>query len=1466
MSNSSSIWKWALSPPRCQELTDAPKTPPASQPQVINECNGTDVVADSCEGVEMVRSSVETEDYLSRIADDTEVISDTDGEMDADLQVHGRAVSQTASPTFTPPERKTTRSKEPGQSPQARSPALTKADDKPLKKNLFPESDDKAAETGQQNTAEDSEKRQEEVVLVPTSQADVYGRSSFGRSSSSQMIRSRSVHSIRLFSFAGSATEPLRSTPLTMPLETLGPTPTEPVPQSQVNVPRNAVIKDTQEDLEALSVAGFWPDTPGGSRSSGTSQQPKNGPVNTQQTNIPSTTTPKIAKSSTKSKKQQPQLLSRPGDPIPKSPTPSSASKPSSTRMLAGGSSNTTIDGVAESEKKDTTPRDSDRPQSAKSHDGDHSVEDKLGRNRLRQGLGPLRIVVVPPPVDSTSPHSSLPQLKITPKQPKPSVSPTHAVPAKPHNGFQNKTTSRRNKQDTAPQFTQLTDTQPLSLSGMAPHLPEDDEDVELLAEGVQADLKSTRLERIGEDGEENQEEEEIRETKQRDVGRAVLGMGERPVVEREKFSEAEDEESEDPTAEPISVKRVHFPKETMLREEHQSRQARPEADEVDVDSIPPSILLSPASRRKRMYVPESESEDDESRDADQGDQVNGIGSTKRSLSVEITNSVRKKRRLAPPTERTSDENADERAVGESATSESAPMKGKQPVRFEITVDVQPQRDQQQNVKKASYRALGRRTGAKQPGKHGPTSATTSSNTSGAPSPSKSSTSSHSNPALVHQRRPQPDEGQRSSKSDVAERTTPVTDGPMTASDGDGAGRVVKNAAYFDGEYVWSIWRDGQYYPAVVSRVGAKGKAEKYVVAYVDGDKWVVDGSNMRPLDLREGDFVYVMESAIIKRVKPSKADRIRERRRQMKAKIKKGPDFNWSDGSECSSFTEESDNSDDYDDEDDASDSSNEESESDEDHENEENKPRESKGRWSKKGKDRGRGSRAGEVLLYGQIVDVVEVLKTYKVRFVESEGGKKMTKSHRGQKSGATILTTPPNRNVRGTGKSNGSGGKSKKSDGEKGHHRSSGGKGRETSSKKGSARRGKSAGGKAEGTDEKKRLGVERWEGEIGLVPLRGILLDKEALNDIDQRREKLLQNVETGNACLVKTEKDCMSSGGGGVALRHRQAANAKNNVERGARVGDLSHQDAKSVLSSGGNRMSASKAATTMGPMPRSNDVFKGIYFVVSIPKATDGANNKTPSHGGDSGSRNHRGDGHDVSKRYVDKAYVLRQIEAGGGTLISDTQMQDHAPRAGATNSTAHDEESGLSKASLVALVTTRPCRTKKYLMALALSVPILSTSWIRDSCIMNEVQDYEKYRLSNGWSTDLMHYSNARYNTDGVFRDLFVYVHGNSIEFRVDWACILRAGGATLLSKKDIIDLKHPANLVGRDVKRKNGSSKKKNAATNKEDATRDGGDAQPKKNLRCDYIVVDSEPSKSLMSFFASKTDAAIVSTEVS
>jgi hypothetical protein len=93
----------------------------------------------------------------------------------------------------------------------------------------------------------------------------------------------------------------------------------------------------------------------------------------------------------------------------------------------------------------------------------------------------------------------------------------------------------------------------------------------------------------------------------------------------------------------------------------------------------------------------------------------------------------------------------------------------------------------------------------------------------------------------------------------------------------------------------------------------------------------------------------------------------------------------------------------------------------------------------------------------------------------------------------------------------------------------------------------------------------------------------------------------------------------------------------------------------------------------------------------------------------------------------------LKIIENEGADLVNDRiGLEEILTRIGASQ--IHN----LGKANFVEfqdvlLIANRPIRTKNYLMALALRIPIISSLWIKDCYSQNLLLSYEEYRLANG-------------------------------------------------------------------------------------------------------------------------------------
>ncbi|KAJ3320469.1 hypothetical protein HDV06_005292 [Boothiomyces sp. JEL0866] len=114
-------------------------------------------------------------------------------------------------------------------------------------------------------------------------------------------------------------------------------------------------------------------------------------------------------------------------------------------------------------------------------------------------------------------------------------------------------------------------------------------------------------------------------------------------------------------------------------------------------------------------------------------------------------------------------------------------------------------------------------------------------------------------------------------------------------------------------------------------------------------------------------------------------------------------------------------------------------------------------------------------------------------------------------------------------------------------------------------------------------------------------------------------------------------------------------------------------------------------------------------------------------------STNHDDKKDDEVYRWLnDKEFVLKQVKQSGGTVISSVSTYFHGRNQ--INKTP----------PFILLIASRPLRTKKYLMA--------------DSFKENKLLEFDTYRLCNGESLVLRHWSSAPVSNHGIFKGYKVH------------------------------------------------------------------------------------------------------------
>ncbi|KAL2912004.1 hypothetical protein HK105_208495 [Polyrhizophydium stewartii] len=177
------------------------------------------------------------------------------------------------------------------------------------------------------------------------------------------------------------------------------------------------------------------------------------------------------------------------------------------------------------------------------------------------------------------------------------------------------------------------------------------------------------------------------------------------------------------------------------------------------------------------------------------------------------------------------------------------------------------------------------------------------------------------------------------------------------------------------------------------------------------------------------------------------------------------------------------------------------------------------------------------------------------------------------------------------------------------------------------------------------------------------------------------------------------------------------------------------------------------------------------------------------------------------------KEFVVKHIEDAGGVVAEDLGSILDVRNAAARN---------LVSNSVVVLVAGRPSRTKKFLMSVALGIPIVSSMWIRACLAEKTLLDYNAFRLSNGMSLELGHWCAAPPVQGGVFEGLRIYVQTKDDVKRADLEEILHSGGAQTIKKKAF------------------------------------------RANVKCDFVVCQVKPSNDDVMFISQRSSAKIATFE--
>lgn len=104
-----------------------------------------------------------------------------------------------------------------------------------------------------------------------------------------------------------------------------------------------------------------------------------------------------------------------------------------------------------------------------------------------------------------------------------------------------------------------------------------------------------------------------------------------------------------------------------------------------------------------------------------------------------------------------------------------------------------------------------------------------------------------------------------------------------------------------------------------------------------------------------------------------------------------------------------------------------------------------------------------------------------------------------------------------------------------------------------------------------------------------------------------------------------------------------------------------------------------------------------------------------------------------------DRSFLIRTIESHGG-VVGDVPQRK----------------------SMHILIANRPLRTKRFLMALAVGIDIISIAWLKQSVSRMKLLEWNMFRLSNGRSHLIEHSHSVAMSKAPVFSR--VRIHGSVI------------------------------------------------------------------------------------------------------
>ncbi|ORX61079.1 hypothetical protein BCR36DRAFT_341300 [Piromyces finnis] len=160
----------------------------------------------------------------------------------------------------------------------------------------------------------------------------------------------------------------------------------------------------------------------------------------------------------------------------------------------------------------------------------------------------------------------------------------------------------------------------------------------------------------------------------------------------------------------------------------------------------------------------------------------------------------------------------------------------------------------------------------------------------------------------------------------------------------------------------------------------------------------------------------------------------------------------------------------------------------------------------------------------------------------------------------------------------------------------------------------------------------------------------------------------------------------------------------------------------------------------------------------------------------------------------VDKSEIQNQIEKLGGTFIKNVNDIFSVSK--------HNYKNIPSNFVVIASI---PSRTKKFLVGLALKLPIISYIWVKECFKAEKFLSYNDYLLSHGFSRELNSYIGSNYSSNELFNNLRFYLIGN-VNFKSTYKLLISHSGGIIVSSQKLKKNPNFCNYIicGKDSKKK--------------------------------------------------------------